>query len=247
MLFFETAFAQAAKDSKVNVAVNMNPLDAIFAASIVVQVTLLILVGMSIVCWAVFLAKRKQLAESTEANEPFLDEFWRAKSLDSVYDRLPQFPDSSMARIFRAGYMELRRMSESPLMSQKGDQLSLAGIDNLERAVRKEIDLEVQRLESRLTWLATTGSTGPFIGLFGTVWGIMGAFHKIGTTGAASLAVVAPGISEALVATAIGLAAAIPAVMVYNYFIGRVRRVEIELNNFAADFLNVTKRNFFRD
>jgi len=100
-------------------------------------------------------------------------------------------------------------------------------------------------MESKLTVLATTGSTGPFVGLFGTVWGIMSSFHKIGTTGNASLAVVAPGISEALVATAIGLAAAIPAVVLYNHFISTIRKEEIELNNFSADFLNIVKRNFF--
>ncbi|MEK6555056.1 MAG: MotA/TolQ/ExbB proton channel family protein, partial [Bdellovibrionota bacterium] len=93
----------------------------------------------------------------------------------------------------------------------------------------------------------TTGSTGPFIGLFGTVWGIMGAFHKIGATNMANLAVVAPGISEALVATAVGLAAAIPATVAYNHFLTKIKKEELDLNNFAADFLNITKRNFFKD
>ena len=101
-------------------------------------------------------------------------------------------------------------------------------------------------MESRLSLLATTGSTGPFIGLFGTVWGIMGAFQKIGATKVASLAVVAPGISEALIATSVGLAAAIPATVAYNHYVSRIRKMEIELNSFAADFLNIAKRNFFQ-
>jgi biopolymer transport protein TolQ len=101
-------------------------------------------------------------------------------------------------------------------------------------------------MEERLNILATTGSTGPFIGLFGTVWGIMGAFQKIGITGMASLAVVAPGISEALIATAIGLAAAIPATVAYNYFLTKIKEHEVELSNFSADFLNIAKRNFFK-
>ncbi|MGE3760612.1 MAG: MotA/TolQ/ExbB proton channel family protein, partial [Pseudobdellovibrionaceae bacterium] len=111
---------------------------------------------------------------------------------------------------------------------------------------RKSVDYELAVMESKLPILATTGSTGPFIGLFGTVWGIMGSFHKIGATGNASLAVVAPGISEALIATAIGLAAAIPAVMLYNHFVATIRKEELELNNFATDFLNIAKRNFFK-
>ena len=236
---------QTVQKSDVQVAVHMNPLEAVLTASPVVQFTLLVLIVMSVICWAIFLRKRRQLRETEEANDAFLEDFWRANSLEAVFDRIPRFKESNMARVFRAGFMELRKMAESPLM--KKDHSPGNGIDNLERALRKAIDVEVQILESRLTWLATTGSTGPFIGLFGTVWGIMGAFQKIGMSGAASLAVVAPGISEALVATAIGLAAAIPAVMLYNYFVGRIRRMEVELNNFSADLLNMTRRNFLSE
>jgi biopolymer transport protein TolQ len=127
-----------------------------------------------------------------------------------------------------------------------GNTIQLSGIDNLERSVRKSTENEVSEMENRLTILATTGSTGPFIGLFGTVWGIMGSFHQIGITGSASLAAVAPGISEALIATAIGLAAAIPAVVIYNNCIAVIRKEEISLNNFSSDFLNIVKRNFFK-
>lgn len=122
----------------------------------------------------------------------------------------------------------------------------MTGIDNLNRALRKAIDIEIDRLESKLTFLATVGSVGPFVGLFGTVWGIMSSFQRIGSTGVASLAVVAPGIAEALIATGVGLAAAIPASIAYNIYVTRIKRQELDLNNFAADFLNLAKRNFFR-
>ena len=122
----------------------------------------------------------------------------------------------------------------------------LSGIDNLERSLRKTTENEISEMENRLTVLASTGSTGPFIGLFGTVWGIMNSFHQIGVTGSASLAAVAPGISEALITTAIGLAAAIPAVLIYNNCVAVIRKEEISLNNFNTDFLNIVKRNFFK-
>ena len=115
----------------------------------------------------------------------------------------------------------------------------------LERTLTNSVESEILDAEKGLSFLATAGSTAPFIGLFGTVWGIMGAFHTIGATNMASLAVVAPGISEALIATAIGLVAAIPATIGYNHFVSQIRREEIDLNSFASDFLNIVKRNFF--
>ena len=182
------------------------------------------------------------------ANDPFLNKFEKCNSLDDINESLDRFPKSSLARVFAAGYAEMKRLAESPHGEKKeGTLLQLTGIDNLERTLRKSVDIEIERMETKTSWLATTGSTGPFIGLFGTVWGIMSSFHKIGQMGNASLAVVAPGISEALVATAIGLAAAIPAVMLYNHFISEIKRQELVLNNFSVDFLNVAKRNFFRE
>lgn len=227
-------------------AANVSALDAILQASPVVQLTLLCLVALSVICWAVGFAKWKQFKTLKEKNEPFLNRFWKASSLDSLYEDLDSFSDSSIARVFRDGYVEMQKLANNNKRTD-GEAPLISGIDNLERTLRKSIDLEIASMESRLTVLATTGSTGPFIGLFGTVWGIMGSFHKIGATGSASLAVVAPGISEALIATAIGLAAAIPAVVLYNNFISQIRKQEIELNNFATDFLNIAKRNFFKE
>lgn len=231
-----------------SVSVNTSSIDAIFQASPIVQLTLLILVGLSIFCWAIGYSKYQTFKRMNQADELFMAKFWKVNSLDSLYEDIDQYDDSSVARVFKAAYLEMKKISESPLLAKTttGDKPILSGIDNLERVLAKASENEIAKLESRLTVLASTGSTGPFIGLFGTVWGIMGSFHKIGQTGTASLAVVAPGISEALIATAIGLAAAIPAVVLYNNFISKIRKQEIALNNFSADFLNIVKRNFFQ-
>lgn len=226
--------------------------NAIATASFPVQLTLLILVLMSVGTWAVVFTKKKSLDTLRQANAPFLDDFWKAKSLDDIFNKLENHPQSTLARVFRSGYLELRKMADSSIArggssNKDANAPLLTGLDNLERALRKATDTEITKLEARLSFLATTGSTSPFIGLFGTVLGIMGSFHKIGATGMASLAVVAPGISEALIATAAGLAAAIPATVAYNHYITRVRREEVEMTSFASDFLNIAKRNFFKD
>lgn len=229
------------------VSVNTSSIDALIQASPVVQLTLVILIVLSVFCWAIGYSKYQTFKKITESDELFMSKFWKVNSLDTLYEDIDQYNDSSVARVFKAAYLEMKKISESPLLARtEGDKPVLSGIDNLQRMLNKASENEISKLESRLTVLATTGSTGPFIGLFGTVWGIMGSFHKIGQTGSASLAVVAPGISEALIATAIGLAAAIPAVVLYNNFIARIRKQEIVLNNFSADFLNIVKRNFFQ-
>jgi biopolymer transport protein TolQ len=238
--------AIAATPSGTNVVVDTSIINAITTASPVVQLTLLLLIGLSVLCWAVGYSKWQQLTKLEKENIPFLNFFWKAKSLEDVLASLNQFPNSSLARVFKAAYIELRAITEA---SAKEENLGLhiSRSDNLERTLRKAIDIEIASMESRLNMLATTGSTGPFIGLFGTVWGIMSSFHKIGATGNASLAVVAPGISEALVATAIGLAAAIPAVVLYNHFVSKIKREETALNNFAGDFLNLAKLHYLKD
>lgn len=234
-----------------NVAVQMGSIDSLLQASFVVQIVILILLSLSILCWAIGWAKYKQFRVLKQGNELFDQQFWKMSSLDDMFEKMNAHTTSSHARVFKATYLEMKKIAESPLLSKNNnpsdtDSPQLSGIDNLERVIRKTIENEMSDMESRLTILASTGSTGPFIGLFGTVWGIMGSFHKIGQTGSASLAVVAPGISEALITTAIGLVAAIPAVIIYNHYISVIRKEEIDLNNFAADFLNVVKRNFFK-
>jgi len=230
-----------------SVSVNTSSFEAVSQASPIVQITLLILVTMSVFCWAIGYSKYQVFRKMKDADDAFLNKFWKVSSLDNLYEDVDQYKDSAIARVFKSAYLEMKKIAESPLMTRgDADKPVLSGIDNLERVLNKASENEIARLESRLTVLATSGSTGPFIGLFGTVWGIMGSFHKIGQTGSASLAVVAPGISEALIATAIGLATAIPAVVLYNNFIAKIRRQEIALNNFNADFLNIVKRNFFQ-
>ena len=243
IFFYLISVAKAAP----SVSVNTSSMDAILQASPVVQLTLVILIALSVFCWAIGYSKYQMFKKMMISDDLFLSKFWKVNSLDALYEDISQYEDSSIARVFKAAYLEMKKISESPLLSKTdGDKPILTGLDNLERVVAKASENEIAKLESRLTVLATTGSTGPFIGLFGTVWGIMGSFHKIGQTGTASLAVVAPGISEALIATAIGLAAAIPAVVLYNNFVAKIRKQEIAINNFNADFLNIVKRNFFQ-
>jgi biopolymer transport protein TolQ len=238
-------WAYAANET-VKVGVNTNALDAILGASWVVQLTLLCLIALSLWSWAIIFGKRKQFQQAKERDERFLEVLWNAKSLDEVYDNIADFPNSPVAQVYKSGFKELKKIAET-----KGDNKNsvpkLSGLDNVARALRKATDTEIAALERQLTVLATTGSTSPFIGLFGTVWGIMNAFQMIGATGAASLAVVAPGISEALIATAVGLFAAIPAVVAYNHFVSRLKKEELEISNFTSDFLNIVKRNFFKE
>ncbi len=231
-------------------AINTGAWHAITSAGAVVQLTLLILIIMSVLCWAIIFQKKKQFKTVEEADEDFLDVFWKANSLDEVYEDIENYGASPVAQSFKAGFKELQRLADSDLaqkLPETDATPKLAGLDNIARALRKSTDLEISAFEHRLTILATTGSTGPFIGLFGTVWGIMGSFQKIGATGMASLAVVAPGIAEALIATGVGLAAAIPAVVAYNHFLTKIKKRELELSNFNSDFLNIVKRNFFKD
>jgi biopolymer transport protein TolQ len=159
---------------------------------------------------------------------------------------LERFSHSPLCALFSEGYTELKKLMEKGEEKEDPAVISteLGGIDNIARALRRATTSEITCLERYLTFLATTGSTAPFIGLFGTVWGIMTAFKGIGETGSASLAVVAPGIAEALVATAIGLVAAIPAVMGYNHFQNRIKVLIAEMDNFSTEFLNIVHRTF---
>lgn len=244
----ETVVAQT--QTSTNVAVKMGALESILHASLLVQAVIMILISLSIMCWGIAWNKYQDLKLVQAANKAFDNVFWKTSSLDELHEKVDAFKGSSHARVFKAAYAEMKKIAESPMLNKNINSETepplLAGLDNLERAMRKAIENEVTVLESRLTVLASTGSTGPFIGLFGTVWGIMNSFQMIGQTGSASLAAVAPGISEALITTAIGLAAAIPAVMIYNHLITEIKREETQLNNFSSDFLNIVKRNFFK-
>ncbi|WP_029914315.1 protein TolQ [Pelobacter seleniigenes] len=220
-------------------------MELVFNAGPVVKLVLLILVYFSLVSWAIIFYKVSIIQRAIKDSDRFLDFFWTKKRFDLVGQGIKEFSNSPIANLFREGYHEMLQMKKKG--SEQGESqadfsLRMDMTEMVGRALRRATTQETHRLEKYLTFLATTGSTAPFIGLFGTVWGIMDAFHGIGQTGSASLAVVAPGISEALIATAIGLAAAIPAVMGYNHFLNKVNVLIGEMDNFSQEFLNIVER-----
>ncbi len=242
-----------AYDTAPDAAVSLSAVDIMLHASPVVQLTLLILIAFSVITWGVIFYKWGTIKRCSINTENFLETFWSGKSMDHIYAEAKKYAGSAVAKIFQSGYVELQRLMErerqkSPSTNTSPDVLRTAppesSITNLERAVSRASRSETIRLERSLGFLATTGSTSPFIGLFGTVWGIMTAFQNIGLAGGASIATVAPAISEALIATAVGIAAAIPAIMAYNYYTHQVRSLKAQMDNFASDFLNIVKRNF---
>jgi biopolymer transport protein TolQ len=214
-----------------------------------VRFVLLLLLFFSIASWAIIFTKYRFMRKARKESAEFLDLFWNRRSLSEAFAASKQLRYSPLARVFRVAYIELRKVNKpqppaanSP--KEKGIKITqdVAAVDNIKRALRRALNVELTGLNKAVPFLATTGNTTPFIGLFGTVWGIMNSFRGIGLRGSASLAVVAPGISEALIATAAGLAAAIPAVVAYNYFSSKVRVLESEMHNFSADFLNLVER-----
>ncbi len=229
--------------------ISLNAIDIMLSASGVVQLVLILLVSFSILTWAIIIFKWRTLRKCSSSSDSFLEIFWSGKSMDGIYSEAKRHPQAAVARVYQAGYLELQRiMDKERQKSGKSDTGWIitphSSMENLERALQRTCRNEYLRLEKSLPFLATTGSTAPFIGLFGTVWGIMNAFQNIGAQGGASLATVAPGIAEALIATAVGLVCAIPAVMGYNFYIHRVRGLRSQMENFASDFLNIVKRNF---
>lgn len=211
--------------------------DLILNAGGMVKFVIVILLIASVGCWAIIVAKYRMYKEANKHTELFLDNFYEGASWDDLLKKINMFRFSPLSHVFQAGYLELQKSHK------KGETLDQSQFENIIRALRRAITAETTRLERAIYFLATTGSTAPFIGLFGTVWGIMSSFQSIGATGVANLAVVAPGISEALIATAMGLAAAIPAVVAYNYFQSRLRVFISEMENFGSDFTNIVKRN----
>ena len=220
---------------------SINFLEALLTSSPIVQLTFLILLVMSIVSWAVIFQKGVLFKRIKTETSIFDDIFLKYHSFEAIYNLARSHEHNPLANIFHAGYNEMTKI----LNTEKAPDF-LGGEDNIERALRKEIHIELSRLESGLGFLATAGSSCPFIGLFGTVFGIMDSFSKIASTGSASLAVVAPGIAEALLATGLGLFAAIPASIFYNSYINKLKLFEMEFNNFTLDFINIAKRNFFK-
>jgi biopolymer transport protein TolQ len=232
----------------------INLIHMISNAGLMVQFVLLLLLFFSITSWAIIIIKYHYIKRAYKESAFFADLFWKSRDLSNAFRQAKELQGSPTARIFRIGYVELKKTSQASEPAEQGaineKQASIsnrfAGMDNIKRALRRAINTETTRMSQMVPFLATTGNTTPFIGLFGTVWGIMNSFHSIGLKGSASLAVVAPGISEALVATAAGLAVAIPAVIAFNYFMQKIRILESELHSFSADFLNIIERDIMR-
>jgi len=155
--------------------------------------------------------------------------------MEEVLIKSERFDHSNMARLFRNGVRELKKLTDQ-------SKVDTFAIENVNRALSKSTNNEVAEMEKNVSWLATTASATPFIGLFGTVWGIMNSFQNIGSKGAANLAIVAPGISEALITTAMGIAAAVPAVIAYNHILVKIKRITIDMDGFSQDFLNIIQR-----
>lgn len=204
-------------------------------------VVLLLLLGFSLVSWAIIFYKWWSLRKAQKASANFIDLFWKVRRFDEVFERSKRLEDSPLSRVFQSGYQEWMKVNKTE-NAESASSISTHGVENVEHALRRASTSEMNELEKMVPFLATVGSTSPFIGLFGTVVGIMNSFHEIGSQGSASLATVAPGIAEALVATAAGLLAAIPAVMAYNYFSVRLRSIGSEMDTFSSDFLTVVKR-----
>ncbi|MDQ7787355.1 MAG: protein TolQ [Thermodesulfovibrionales bacterium] len=204
---------------------NHSALQLILQAGIIVKGVLLILLSFSVVSWAIIFFKQKYFSRAHKESEQFLRAYRSSRDAKSLFQATKTFTMSPIANLFRMVYTDtVKEKSET------------------KRLLKRYGALESAKLEKYLNFLATTGSTTPFIGLFGTVWGIMNSFMGIGSAGAASLAVVAPGIAESLIATAAGLAAAIPAVIAYNYYLSQARRMIIEMEDFAEELLDFFSR-----
>lgn len=214
-------------------------------AALVEQLVLLVLAASSVASWTIIFRKTLQLRQAQKESVAFLETFWTSKRLDAIYQAAEKLPASPVSQVFRAGYTEL-----SKLKAEQGEDKSmkeqLGGIENVERALKRATNAEMTHLEGAVSFLGTCASAAPFVGLFGTVWGIMNAFNDIYTQGNANLATVAKPISHALIATAVGLFAAIPAVVAFNSFNAKIHEMGTEMSNFSSDFLNIVKRHFFK-
>jgi len=213
---------------------SLDALSLVWQASWIVQLVILVLVLLSVISWTIIAFKWRELRRAEQDSEAFL-EVYHDGSLDAAYEAARDLDRSPLSTIFLVAYSEMHRMARFSGKTQ-ATTLEAAQIETLARHIRWSGSEEEMRLERGLNFLATTGSAAPFIGLFGTVIGIINAFQSIGMTGSASLAVVAPGIAEALIATAIGLFAAIPATIFYNYFLGDLRSLNAGIDLFSAEY-----------
>jgi biopolymer transport protein TolQ len=223
-------------------------LDLVHGSGLVVQAILYLLVLFSVVSWGIIAQKFRQIRRSKSESEKFIEIFWERRNLSAIHDASRELTASPVGQVFRSGYEELIRVSRSKKEQAAGESLTteLGGVENVSRAMKRATSVEITKLERHCSFLATTASSAPFVGLFGTVWGIMDAFRGLSVTHSSSIQAVAPGIAEALIATAVGLAAAIPALMAYNYFVQQIKVLAVEMDNFCQEFLNIAERHFFK-
>jgi biopolymer transport protein TolQ len=218
---------------------NLNPLDLVLQASIIVQIVMALLLLASVVSWSIMLRKRAELRRARSDADKFEEMFWSGGDLTAMFRSIDQSRrvTKGMESIFEQGFREFSRMR------QQGGVPAAQLIEGSRRGMRVALLKESDRLEHSLSMLATIGSTSPYVGLFGTVWGIMNAFHGLGNVQQATLAMVAPGIAEALVATAMGLFAAIPAVIAYNRYADQVSRMELRYDTFVEELSTILQRH----
>lgn len=218
---------------------DMSVIGLLMEASIPVQVVMLLLIAASVMSWSIIFTKRRLIKKTKDASDEFEAAFWSGGDLNTLYNSATRKKGGSigMASIFEAGFREFNRA-----VAAGGDSPEKV-VEECRRAMRVGQMREVDRLEQSLATLATIGSTSPYVGLFGTVWGIMGAFMGLANVQSATLAVVAPPIAEALIATAMGLFAAIPAVIAYNRYADKVVRIEYRYDGFTEEFSSILKRH----
>jgi len=208
---------------------------------IVARVVLGLLIFFSIFSWAIIFHKFSSFKRARRQSREFLQVFRQSKKLSDVRAATRSFQSSPLAAVFLSG---LREIENQAVMSENPGKPRIRSLEAVDRSLRIAASTELTRMERWLSWLATTGAVTPFVGLFGTVWGIIDAFHGLGMEGTATLRSVAPGISDALITTAAGLFAAIPAVMAYNQFVQRVKEFGAVIDDFGLEFLNMAERHF---
>ncbi len=218
---------------------NLSVIELLLGASLIVQLVMLMLLAASIGSWAIILKKRQVVKQAIEGAEEFESNFWSGGDLTSIYKNINkgEAAPTDIAAIFEAGFREYRRLVQQP--GQDPDKV----MEGAQRAMRVAQMREMDRLDHQLATLATIGSTSPYVGLFGTVFGIMNSFRALGNVQSATLAMVAPGIAEALIATAMGLFAAIPAVIAYNRYADQVARLEVRYDTFREEFSAILQRS----
>ena len=230
--------------------------ELVMQSSLMAKGVLVLLMIFSIVSWAIIVSKFRIYRQAKNEDSRFLETFTKTENLTHIYNFAKELRMSPLARIFLTGYRELyvfqemakeerKKRGEPP--STSGESVTPRDLKGISLALNKAINREIERMSRRLEFLATTGSTTPFVGLFGTVWGIMHSFRSIGLQGTASIGGVAPGIAEALIATAAGLVAAIPAVIFFNYFNNKIILFTSVMDDFLQDFIYMAEKNFLRE